>query len=63
MWKIMLEYGVWLADGLGEPSCTLVEDNALLVDDMPAAQKKLKEARRFLPFKHAAIIWEQKDTS
>lgn len=52
----MLEYGVWLADGLGEPPCTLVEDNALLVDDMPAAQKKLKEARRFQPFKNAAII-------
>lgn len=59
----MLEYGVWLADGIGDPSRTLVEDNALLVDDMPTAQEKLKEARRFLPFKNAAIIWEQKDSS
>ena len=63
MWKIMLEYGVQLVDGKGDPPCTLVEGNTLLVDDMPTAQKKLKEARRFLPFKNAAIIWEQKDTS
>lgn len=53
---IQLEESVWLADGEGGPSRTLVVENAKKFDAMDEAIKALAEARKFRPFEEAEII-------
>lgn len=53
--KVLLEEGVWLASGEGDPPRTLVEENAAEYVDMEAAQRALKRARQFRSFKNAVI--------
>lgn len=52
---IELEVGVWLADGVGDPSRTLVKDNAKKFSDMDIAKKALMSARNYRPFVCASI--------
>jgi len=53
--KVLLEEGVWLTDGEGDPPRTLLEINAKEFITLPQASKALKKARRYRPFKNAQI--------
>lgn len=54
--KIELEEGVWLCDGEGDPSMTIVEDWAKSFNSEKEARAALTEARKFRPFKNAQLI-------
>ena len=54
--KVLLEEGVWLAEGDGDPPRTLVEEHAQEFKTMKDAVKALTVARKFRPFKDAAIV-------
>lgn len=54
--KVLLEDGVWLTDGEGDPPRTLVEENAEDFSSMEKALKALENARKSRPFKNAEII-------
>ncbi len=53
--KVLLEKGVLLTDGEGDPPRTLVEENAKEFSSTQAACKALAKARKFRPFKNAII--------
>ena len=53
--KVLLEDGVWLADGEGDPPRTLVEENAKDFVTLGEALTALKEARQLRPFINAQI--------
>lgn len=52
---ILLEEGVWLAEGEGDPPRTLVEDNARIFPNMRKALLGLRDARKYRPFENAEI--------
>lgn len=54
-WVVELEFGVWVADVLGDPGRTLVLADAQRFDDMRSAGKALTAAREYRPFKNALI--------
>lgn len=56
--KVLLETGVWLADGDGDPARTLVEENAREFDSTIKAYKALKDARKYRPFPNAELTEE-----
>jgi hypothetical protein len=50
-WRIVeLERGVWLHRGDGDPSRTLVEENATIFESKAAARRALARARKWRPF-------------
>ncbi len=53
--KVQLETGVWLADGDGDPSRTLIEENAKEFDSKKEALIALTKARKYSPFKNAVL--------
>lgn len=53
--KVQLEKGVWLADGDGDPSRTLVEENAKEFNSNDKAIRALSKARKYRSFKNAVI--------
>ena len=53
--KVLLEKGVWLADGHGDPPRTLVEDYAKEFESQGEALEALKDARKYRPFKNASL--------
>ncbi len=53
--KVLLEKGVWLKDGEGDPPRTLVESNAKEFNSSAEAYKALTRARKYRPFKNAII--------
>ena len=53
--KVMLEKGVWLTDGEGDPPRTTVEENAIEFNTMARALSALKLARKYRPFQLAVI--------
>ena len=54
--KVLLEEGVWLAEGEGDPPRTLLEANAREFRNITEACRALTEARKMRPFKNAQII-------
>ena len=54
--KVLLENGVWLTDGVGDPPRTEVEKNAKDFNDVAAAMKALAEARKYRPFENAEFV-------
>lgn len=54
--KVKLEKGVWLDTGDGDPSRTLVEENAYDFENMDAALEALADARTYRPFPNAEIV-------
>lgn len=52
-WRVVLEDGVWLADGVGDPARTLVQENAAVWRSRRAAQDALEQARKFRLFANA----------
>lgn len=54
--KVLLEDGLWLGDGQGDPPRTLVEKNAKEFITTTEALEALKEARKLRPFKNAQIV-------
>jgi len=54
--KVLLEKGVWIADGEGDPPRTTVEENAKNYDNIKDALAALAEARKFRPFENAEIV-------
>jgi len=54
--KILLEEGVWLAEGEGDPPRTLVEENAKEFKNITEACRALIEARKRRPFRNAQIV-------
>lgn len=61
MWKVKLDEGVWLADGIGYQTTTN-ENEAWLLPDMPFVREQLKKIRRFRPFPNAVVIYEAVQT-
>ena len=53
--KILLESGVWLADGEGDPSRVTREENAAEFSSMDSAVAALAAAREYRPFINAEI--------
>lgn len=53
--RVLLEPGVWLADGEGDPPRTTVEDNAKCFECKRTAAKALYEARKYRPFRKAEL--------
>ena len=53
--KVLLERGVWLADGEGDPPRTLIEESAKEFPDVAQASNALAEARRYRRFPNAEI--------
>ena len=53
--KVLLEEGVWLTAGDGDPPRTLVESNAKDFSSAQEAYKALAEARKYRPFPNAVI--------
>jgi len=53
--KVLLEEGVWLADGEGDPPRTLLEENAKEFIDISQANNALVKARKYRPFPDAEI--------
>lgn len=51
--KVLLEKGVWIADGEGDPPRTLVEESAREFDSIDEALIAINEARKFKLFKSA----------
>ena len=56
MWKVKLDDDLWLADG----EVTAAEEDARLFPDMSSVQEQLKKVRRFVPYKEAMVIYEEK---
>ena len=54
-WVVELEDEVWLADYEGNPGRTIREENAKRFFLKSEAEKALKEARKFRPFRNAKI--------
>ena len=54
--KVLLEEGVWLADGEGDPPRTRKEDNGKEFLLMSDALLELKKAREFRPFDQAQVV-------
>ena len=61
MWKVKLDEGVWLADGVGGSATTTNEAEAWLLPDMPAVQAQLKKVRRYMPYPNAMVVAEFPD--
>lgn len=55
LFVVELEEGVWLSDCLGDPGRTLVLENAKVFQGESAAELALVHARRYRPFRSAAI--------
>ncbi len=55
MMIVKLEDGCWIADGVGDPPRTVVEENAKQFSTMADAHRALREARKYRPFKNAVI--------
>ena len=53
--KVLLEPGVWLADGDGDPPRTLVEADAKEFASRFVAFMALESARKYRPFERAEI--------
>ena len=53
--KVLLEEGVWLMVGWGDPPRTLIEKNGENFVTLSEALKALTRAREFCPFKGAKI--------
>ena len=53
---VELEPGVWVADIDGDPGRTVVEANAQRFERATAACAALSEARRYRPFRRAAVV-------
>lgn len=53
--KVLLETGVWLADGLGDPARTILEENAKEFKNQTEALKALSEARKYRDFPNAEL--------
>lgn len=58
MWKVKLDDGVWLANGVGGSGITRYEAEAWLFPDIPSVKLQLVKARRLLPYPHAVVIFE-----
>ena len=56
MFIVELEEGVWLADGIGDPSRTLDMDDAKRFKWRSKAKYALLIARKYRPFLNAKII-------
>lgn len=56
VWIVELEKGVWLTSFLGDPGRTLNKEEATDFLNNETAEKVLKKARKFRPFKNAKII-------
>jgi hypothetical protein len=54
---VVLEPGVFLADGKGDPPRTCDLKNAKVFPSITAARSALFEAREFRPFDHAAFLF------
>lgn len=54
--KVLLEEGVWLAKGEGDPPRTLIEESAREFIGIVDAYEALKEARKYRPFKDALVV-------
>lgn len=52
---VLLEKGVWLTDGEGDPARTLLEEYATDFETFEKANKALSEARKYRPFPNAEI--------
>ena len=55
MWIVLLEPGVWLADGEGDPPRTLRRESAQRFQSYQSAERALREAQRMRPFDRAVI--------
>ena len=55
MWKIKLDDTLWLA---AKSEATTSENMALLLPDMPSVQVQLIKVRRFMPYPHAMVIYD-----
>jgi hypothetical protein len=55
MKRVLLEKGVWLASGRGDPPRTLIEENARGFASNSMAKKALEKAREYRPFPNAQI--------
>lgn len=55
-WKVKLNNEVWLS----EDGTTTNEAEAWLLPDMPSVHAELKKARRFMPYKEAMVIYDDK---
>ena len=53
--KVLLEPGVWLADGEGDPARTTKEENAKEFETSIEAFAALTEARKYRPFHDAEL--------
>jgi len=56
--RVLLEVGVWLADGDGDPARTLKARNAKEFRTMGDAQDAIFSARQFRPFPYAQVYDE-----
>lgn len=53
--KVLLEDGVWLTDGEGDPPRTLVEKYAKEFNSELEAYRALENARQYRPFPNAEL--------
>ena len=53
--KVLLETGVWLDKGEGDPCRTLCEEHAYNFEDIKEALQALADARQYRPFPNALI--------
>ncbi len=58
MWKVKLDDGVWLANGIGGSGITSVEAEASCLPDIPSVKLQLVKARRFVPYPNAIVVFE-----
>ena len=63
MWKVKLDEGVWLADGIGDSATTTSEAEAWLLPDMPSVQAQIKKVCRLKPYPNAIVVAEFPDNS
>ena len=61
MWKVKLDKGIWLANGIGDSATTTKEEEAWLLPDMTAVQAQLKKVRRYMPYPNAIVVAEFPD--
>ena len=53
--KVLLEDGVWLTDGEGDPPRTTIEEKAKEFDSTKHALSALADARKYRPFRDAQL--------
>ena len=61
MWKIKLDEGLWLTDGVGGSATTTKESEAWLLPDIPSVHAQLKKVRRYMQYPNAIVVAEFPD--